>query len=80
MAANERDLNRHLNTWFLKGQTTATLRVQATVGGRLQKAVQQATKGCVAPDGGRTMVLERSGRGIMAGLRQQDPFLGAGCQ
>ena len=80
MAAKERNMHRYLNTWFLKGQNTATLRVQVTVGGRLQKAVQEAVKGCVAPDGGKTMVLEKSGRSIMAGLRQPDPFLAPGCQ
>ena len=77
--AKQENLTRHVNTWFLKGEVTSTLSVQATVGGNLKRAVQEAVGGSRAPDGGKTLVLERGGKSILAGLRRADPFLAEGC-
>ena len=68
-----------INTWFLKGSYTSVLQVQATVDGGLGGAVREATRKHIAPDGGKTLVVEKAGKGLLSGIKKPDPFMPAGC-
>ena len=72
--------NRFINTWFLKGEHTSVLQVQASRGGRLVKKVKQVVGRQRAPDGGTTMVVEGAGQLVTAGLKKADPFKEMDCQ
>ena len=74
------DMRRHKNTWFLRGEATSVMMVQATKGGALAKRLRKGLLNVRAPDGGTTSVVERAGQSILAGLRKADPVLGTGCQ
>ena len=67
------------NTWFLRGEVTTTLGVQATPGGQLAAEVRQALGSSRGPDGGTTQVLERPGRSVAAGLRRANPLWSKEC-
>ena len=60
---------RFKNTWFLKGNYTSVLKVQATTNGVLAAAIRRKVGGLTAPDGGGTMVIEAAGMPITAGMR-----------
>ena len=68
----EQRTGRFKNTWFLRGDATTTLGVQATAGGNLAAEMRKAL-------GGTTQVLERTGRSVAAGLRRADPLWHVGC-
>ena len=51
-AAKETNRQAHVTTWFLRGQHTSTINVQATPKGELAKRIRAAVKSHVAPDGG----------------------------
>ena len=70
---------RFKNTWFLKGNYTSVLKVQATPNGVLAAAIRRKVGGMTAPDGGRTMVIEAAGMPITAGMKNPDPGLQQGC-
>ena len=70
--------HRHLNTWFLRGGNTVVLNVQATPGGLLAEKTRAALKGSSGPDGGTTLVQQRAGKGILAGIWRADPFMPLG--
>ena len=72
--------NKYINTWFLKGEHTSVLQVQASRGGRLAKKVKQVVGGLRAPDGGTTMVVEGAGQLVTSGLKKADPFKEMDCQ
>ena len=61
-----------------RGQISV-LKVQATPNGLLADNVRGKIGQMVAPDGGRTLVVEAAGRPITAGLRNPDPGLAKGC-
>ena len=67
------------NTWFLRGDTTSTLVVQATEQGKLAQSLRRALKGVRAPDGGLTSVMEKAGKSVLAGLARADPCRSGGC-
>ena len=77
--AKEANYLRHINTWFLRGGQTSVLKVQATLNGQLAEAVRAKIKNLLAPDGGKTLVVEAAGRPITAGLTNPDPGLAKGC-
>ena len=79
LAAKEQSQLKHLNTWFLRGQTTSVLKVQATPGEALAKMVKEKLAGALAPDGGTTLVAQATGTSILAGLRAPDPLREKGC-
>ena len=51
-AAKEANKQAHVTTWFLRGQHTSTINVQATPRGELANRIRAAVKSHVAPDGG----------------------------
>ena len=71
--------NGWINTWFLKGSYTSVFQVQASVDGGLAGAVREATRNHRAPDGGKTLVVEKAGKGLLSGIKKPDPFMPAGC-
>ena len=79
LAAKEASELKHINTWFLRGQNTAILKVQATLGSTLALKVKEKLTGITAPDGGTTLVAEATGRSILAGPRAPDPLRQPGC-
>ena len=70
--------NRFINTWFLKGEHTSVLQVQASRGGRLAKKVKQVVGRQRAPDGGPTMVVEGAGQLVTSCLKKARPLQGDG--
>ena len=66
------------STWFLKGQTTSTIKCQPTPGGNLAKRLNKALN----PEGKkeRTHVVEEGGLPVTATLRRTDPFHPGTCR
>ena len=62
------------NTWFLRGQHTSVLSVQATPGSLPANTLRKSLRGYKAPDGGVTLVTEKGGKSIMDGLRKPDTY------
>ena len=56
------------DNWFVDGDKTQLLMVQYTNGGKLKDAIRKRIGGLVGPDGGKTKLVEKGGRSIMAGL------------
>ena len=79
LAAKEASELKYINTWFLRGSTTAVIKVQATPGSILALKVKEKLKGITAPDGGTTLTVEATGKSILAGLRAPDPLRKPGC-
>ena len=79
LKAKGENQHRFVNTWFLKGQYTSVLKVQATPGGSLLKETRDKVGELKAPDGGLTKVVEAAGASITAGLRNPDPCWPKGC-
>ena len=77
-AKNENNL-KYVNTWFLRGQHTSVVKVQATPGGALVGKAREKIGNMMAPDGGRTLIVEAAGLSITAGLRNPDPSWPKGC-
>ena len=71
--------DNHLATWFLRGNNTSVMQIQATPEGKLAKLVKDSLRGYKAPDGGTTMVIEMGGSSVLAGMSKPDPFLSSGC-
>ena len=69
----------HVDTWFLRGDHTTTLNVQATKDGALAQRLRDKLRSVRVPDGGKTLVQERAGRSITAGLKVADPYAAPGC-
>ena len=67
------------NTWFLRGDVTSTLKVQATPGGQLAGRIREVLKGARAPDGGTIKVVEGTGQSLQAGLCCPDPAWSKEC-
>ena len=57
----ESDLNKHRNTWYLRGGATGVLFVPATPDSQLCKMVRQGIGKLKCPDGGLTKVVEAGG-------------------
>ena len=70
---------KYNNTWFLRGNITTIMKVQATSWGLLGQGVREKVRGILGPDGGETKVIEMAGAGIQAGIYKPDPFLSNGC-
>ena len=70
----------HSNTWFLRGEITSTLSVQATTGGELAANVQAKIRDMRAPDGGLVKVTEKAGKSHLSGLLSPDPMMAKGCK
>ena len=69
----------HCNTWFLRGEVTSTLAVQATPGGELAARIQARIGEMRAPDGGLFKVVEKAGKSQLSGLLSLDPMMTRGC-
>ena len=54
--------------------------MQATPNSVLASSLRKALENTRALDGGKTLVVEKGGRSIMAGLRNPDPYRILGCQ
>ena len=59
--------------WFLRGQYTSVLKVQATPGGSLLRATRDKVGELKALDGGLVKVMEAARASITAGLKNPDP-------
>ena len=73
------DKQGHINTWFLRGEVTSILQVQATPNGELAKLVQRRVSGMRTPDGGTVKVVEKAGEAVLAGMLAPDPHMEKGC-
>ena len=72
--AKAKEKGKFTSTWFLRGENTSIIKVQATPGGQLAGDIRTKLREIRAPDGGTTKVVEASGRNVMAGLSKADPF------
>ena len=65
------------STWYLKNDTSATIRCAPTPGGELMKLLNSALnkEGCK-----RTLIMENGGIPITAQVRKSDPFFEGGCK
>ena len=59
---------------------TAVFAVQATPKSTFADSLRKALVNSTAPDGGKTLVVEKGGRSIIAGLKNPDPYRILGCQ
>ena len=73
-------LGKHTDTWFLRGKTQNTLKVQATPGSVLVNALQKSQKNPIGAEGGATKFVELGGNLVSHGLSNQVGFTGnKGC-
>ncbi len=73
-------MGNNASSWHLKGENTCTLNVAATPGGALKTNISKALTEIKAPDGGKTLVIERGGKPVLGGLEKKDPFQRDGCR
>ena len=66
--------------WHLKGDVKHTLAVPITPNSGLARACKESLKDTLAPDKGKTMVIEKGGRPFTAGIMMPDPFKPPRCR
>ena len=63
----EAKLGKYPGTWYLRGDFTSTIKVQASQGSKLAKGIQEITMQERSGDGGYTKVVEMAGKSIILG-------------
>ena len=66
----EGKLGQFTNTWFLTGNITNTVQIQATPGSELRNRVQTHLKTELGPDGGSIKAIEMGGKSVLSGLKK----------
>ena len=69
-----------VSTWFLKGQTSNTIKCQATPNGILSKELTKLLNKDVGPNDERIKVVEEGGSPAIAPLRKLYPFRSNECR
>ena len=70
--SKEAKLGKYPGTWYLRGEFTSTIKVQASHGSKLAKGIQDITLQERSGDGGYTKVVEMAGKSVILG--GGDPF------
>ena len=70
---------RYNNTWFLMGEYSSVLKVQATKDGELANVIRRKVGNNTMANGGKVKLVEKGGKSAMSGLKKGDPFWSGGC-
>ena len=68
------------STWHLKNGVTQTLQVPITPNATLLNNMKSQVGNMVGPDGGKTLILEQGGAGLMSQVQKSDPFRPPTCR